>query len=63
MPFGQAQVTLEPIVEKETLLKNGAMNSRMREIYGKLTVTVKSNGMEEVWTGVGMNEINFGSLL
>jgi len=63
MPFGEAQVTLEPIVEKETLMKNTSMNSRMREIYGKLTVTVKSNGMEEVWTGVGMNEINFGTLL
>jgi cyclopropane fatty-acyl-phospholipid synthase-like methyltransferase len=62
-PFGQAHVKLEPIVEKETLLKSGAMNSRMREIYGKLTVTVKSNGLEEVWTGVGMNEINFGTLL
>jgi hypothetical protein len=63
MPFGQAQVKLEPIVEKETIMKNSAMNSRMREIYGKLTVTVTTGGMEEVWTGVGMNEINFGTLL
>jgi hypothetical protein len=28
-----------------------------------LTVTVQSHGMAEVWTGAGMNEINFGSLL
>lgn len=62
-PFGDVAVVVEPAFEHETRMENDKMAGRMREMWGKMTVTVTRGNFKETWTGFGMNEIQFGTLL